>query len=138
LAATLEGCAMKKALWLLPCLALALSGADVSGKWSGTIDVEDAGNTTPVSVELVQKSDLVSGKIGRQGGGDEGTIRNGKIDGAKVSFEVVAHETSSPFKFTLTLANDTLEGEMKGSVDEGEIVGKVKLTREKQGSTSSK
>ncbi len=89
---------MKKALWLFPFLALALSGADVSGKWSGTIDVEDAGNTTPVSVELVQKSDLVSGKIGRQGGGDEGTIRNGKIDGAKVSFEVIAHDNNSPFK----------------------------------------
>jgi len=86
----------------------------------------------------VQKSDLVSGKIGRQGGGDEGTIRNGKVDGAKVSFEVVAHDNNSPFKFTLTLANDTLEGEMKGSVDEGEIVGKVKLTRDKPGATSSK
>ena len=91
---------MKKVFWLLPCLALALSGADVSGKWSGTIDVEDAGNSTPVAVELVQKSDLVSGKIGRQGGGDEGTIRNGKVDGTKVSFEVVAHENNGPFKFT--------------------------------------
>ena len=133
-----EGRAMKKVFWLLPCLALALSGADVSGKWSGTIDVEDAGNSTPVQVELVQKSDMVSGKIGRQGGGDEGTIRNGKVDGTKVSFEVVSPQTSSPFKFTLTLAKDTLEGEMKGSVDEGEIVGKVKLSREKPGATSSR
>ena len=132
-----EGCAMKKVFWLLPCLALALCGADVSGKWSGTIDVEDAGNSTPVEVELVQKSDLVSGKIGRQGGGDEGTIRNGKVDGTKVSFEVVSPHTSSPFKFTLTLAKDTLEGEMKGSVDEGEIVGKVKLSRAKPAATSS-
>jgi hypothetical protein len=80
---------------------------------------------------------MVSGKIGRQGGGDEGTIRNGKVDGTKVSFEVVSPQTSSPFKFTLTLANDTLEGEMKGSVDEGEVVGKVKLSREKPGAQSS-
>ena len=110
---------MKNVLWLLPCLALALSGADVSGKWSGTIDIEDSGSTTTVQVEFVQKSDLVSGKINRTGGGDEGTIRNGKVEGAKVSFEVVSPETSSPFKFTLTLVNDQLEGEMKGSVDEG-------------------
>lgn len=128
---------MKKALWLLPCLALALSGADVSGKWTGTIDIEDSGSTIPIQVELVQKSDALSGKVGRAGTGDEGTIRNGKVDGTKVSFEVVSPETSSPFKWNLTLVNDQLEGEMKGSVDEGEIVGKVKLSREKQGSTQS-
>jgi len=120
---------MKKALWILPCLALVMSGADVSGKWSGTIDVEDAGSSTDVQVELVQKADTVSGKIGRTGGGDEGVIRNGKVAGEKISFEVVSGQTSSPFKFTLTLVNDRLEGEMKGSMDEGEIVGKVKLAR---------
>jgi len=128
---------MKKVFWLLPCLALLLSGADISGKWSGTIDVEDAGSTTPVQVELVQKSDLVSGKIGRTGGGDEGTIRNGKVEGTKVSFEVISDHTTAPFKFTLTLIENRLEGEMKGSADEGEIVGKVKLSRDKQSSTST-
>jgi len=127
---------MKKAFWLLPCLALVLSGADVSGKWSGTIDIEDAGSTIPIQVELVQKSDALSGKVGRAGSGDEGTIRNGKVDGTKLSFEVVSAETSSPFKWTLMLVNDQLEGEMKGSTDDGEIVGKVKLSREKQGSQS--
>jgi hypothetical protein len=120
---------MKRAFWILPCLALALSAADISGKWSGTIDIEDAGNTTEVQLELVQKADTVSGKIGRTGGGDEGTIRNGKVDGEKVSFEVVSPQSTNPFKFTLTLVNDRLEGEMKGTVDEGEIIGKVKLTR---------
>jgi hypothetical protein len=121
---------MKKAFWILPCLALLLSGADISGKWAGTIDVEDSGSTTEVQVELVQKADTVTGKIGRTGGGDDGAIR--KVDGTKVSFEVVSPQTSSPFKFTLTLLNDRLEGEMKGSVDEGEVVGKVKLTRAAQ------
>jgi hypothetical protein len=123
---------MKKAFWILPCLALVLSGADISGKWVGTIDVEDSGSTTEVQVELVQKADTVTGKIGRTGGGDDGSIRNGKVEGTKVSFEVVSPQTSSPFKFTLTLVNDRLEGEMKGSVDEGEVVGKVKLSRAPQ------
>ena len=128
----MEGVFMNKAFWILPCLALVLSGADISGKWAGTIDVEDSGSTTEVQVELVQKADTVTGKIGRSGGGDDGAIRNGKVAGTKVSFEVVSHQTSSPFKFTLTLVNDRLEGEMKGSVDEGEVVGKVKLSRAAQ------
>jgi hypothetical protein len=122
---------MKKALLLLPFLAFALSASDVSGKWSGTIDIEDAGSTIPIQVELVQKSDVVSGKV--TGQGKEGTIGNGKVDGAKVSFEVVSSETSGAFKWTLTLVNDQMEGEMKGSTDDGEIVGKVKLSREKAG-----
>jgi hypothetical protein len=129
-----EGRVMKKAFLLLPVLALALSASDVSGRWSGTIDIEDSGSTIPIQVEFVQKSDVVSGKVGRTGSADEGTIRNGKVDGTKLSFEVVSHETSGAFKWTLTLVNDQLEGEMKGSVDEGEIVGKVKLSREKAGS----
>jgi hypothetical protein len=120
---------MKRAFWILPCLALALSAADISGKWSGTIDVEDAGNTSEVQVELVQKANTVSGKMGRTGGGDESTIRNGKVDGEKVSFDAVSPQFPNPFKFTLTLVNGHLEGEMKGSIDEGEIVGKVKLNR---------
>jgi hypothetical protein len=128
---------MKKAFWLLPCLALALSGADVSGKWAGTIDIEDAGSTISIQVELVQQSDAVSGKVGRVGAGGEGTIHNGKVDGTKVTFEVVSAETSSPSKWNLMLVNDQLEGEMKGSTDDGEYVGKVKLSREKPGASQS-
>jgi len=123
---------MKKAFWLLPCLALVMSGADVSGKWSGTIDVEDAGSSTDVQVELVQKASTLTGKVGRTGGGDEGEIKNGKVEGEKVSFELVSSYSTTPFKFTLTLVNDRLEGEMKGSLDQGEIVGKVKLSRATQ------
>jgi|SRR5579863_4716206 len=126
---------MKSSLWLLPFLALSLYGADVSGKWSGTIDIEDAGSSTPVQVELVQKADVLSGKVGHAGGDSE-AIRNGKVEGAKVSFEVFSSQTNSPWKFTLTLVEDRLEGEMKGTADEGEVVGKVKLNRDKGASAS--
>jgi hypothetical protein len=126
---------MKKILWLLPWVALALSGSDLTGKWSGTIEIADEGATTPVSVQLVQKADVVSGKIGRTGGGEEESIRNGKVDGKKVSFEV--NSAHGLMKFALTLEEDRLEGEMKGTVDDGEIVGKVKLAREKAGAAQS-
>ena len=126
---------MKKILWLLPWVVLALSGSDLTGKWSGTIEIADEGATTPVSVQFVQKADVLSGKIGRTGGGEEENIRNGKVDGKKVSFEV--NSAHGLMKFALTLEEDRLEGEMKGTVDDGEIVGKVKLAREKAGAAQS-
>ena len=126
---------MKKILWLLPWVALALSGSDLTGKWSGTIEIADEGATTPVSVQFVQKADVVLGKIGRTGGGEEESIRNGKVDGKKVSFEV--NSAHGLMKFALTLEEDRLEGEMKGTVDDGEIVGKVKLAREKAGAAQA-
>jgi hypothetical protein len=126
---------MKKILWLLPWVVLALSGSDLTGKWSGTIEIADEGATTPVSVQFVQKADVVLGKIGRTGGGEEESIRNGKVDGKKVSFEV--NSAHGLMKFALTLEEDRLEGEMKGTVDDGEIVGKVKLAREKAGAAQS-
>lgn len=130
---------MKKVVWLLPLVSLLLAGADISGKWAGAIEVGDSssGSTvrTPVLAEFMQKSAGLSGKISRRGDDDHAAIRNGKIEGKKVMFECSSAETTTPMKFTLTLDGDRLVGEMKGSVDEGEIVGKVELTREKAGAT---
>jgi hypothetical protein len=122
-------------IWLLFCLPLVmLAGDDVSGKWSGSIEVADnAGGsaiTTPVRAVFEQKANLVSGQIGRREDERAESIRNGKVDGTKISFEVSSVETTSAMKFSLVLRGDHLEGEMKGTVDSGEIVGKVRLTRE--------
>ena len=124
-------------LVLLLCLPLALGAADVSGKWTGSIEVADnaGGSTvnTPVRAEFEQKANLVSGKIGRREDERAEVIRNGKVDGVKISFEVSSPETMSAMKFNLTLDGDQLQGEMKGTVDSGEIVGKVRLKRQAGG-----
>ncbi len=123
-------------LWFLPCMVLALAAAEsgVSGKWAGTIDVVDStsGTTinTPVRMELVEKDGSISGKIGRREDMDVEPIRNGRIDGSKVFFEVNSTETSAKVKFALTLSGKTMEGEMKGSMDSAPISGKVHLTRQ--------
>ena len=120
--------------WILLCLPLVLGAADVSGKWSGSIEVADnaggSGVTTPVRAEFEQKANLVSGRIGRREDERAEAIRNGKAEGAKISFEVTSVETTSSMKFNLVLDGDHLVGEMKGTVDSGEITGKVRLTRE--------
>lgn len=129
---------MKKIILLLPWLALSLAASDISGKWSGTIEITQGGggpSQTAVSAEFIQKSDAVSGKIGRSGSDEEeGQIRNGKVEGDKVQFEVTSPETTSPMKFTLTLEGDHLSGEMKGAIEDEQIVGKVDLTRAKAAS----
>ena len=89
--------------------------------------------TTPVRAEFEQKANLVSGKIGRREDEQAESIRNGKVEGTKISFEVSSVETTSAMKFNLVLNGDHLEGEMKGTVDSGEIVGKVVLTRQAAG-----
>ena len=119
---------------LVLSFSLAFAAADISGKWSGSIEVADTAGgdsiTTPVRAEFEQKADLVSGSIGRKEDARAESIRNGKIEGTRIVFEVSSPETLSSMKFSLTLSGDHLEGEMKGMVDSGEIVGKVRLTKE--------
>ena len=131
---------MRKLCFLI-FLPLILGAGDISGRWSGSIEVADTAGgssiTTPVRAEFEQKANLVSGKIGRKEDERSESIRNGKVEGAKISFEVSSPETLSSMKFSLILQDDHLEGEMKGMVDSGEIVGKVRLTREASGHAGS-
>jgi len=125
-------------LCLLLWLPLVLgASAEISGTWLGSIEVADTAGgssvTTPVRAEFEQKANLISGKIGRREDEQAESIRNGKVEGTRISFEVSSVETTSAMKFNLVLNGDHLEGEMKGTVDSGEIVGKVVLTRQTAG-----
>ena len=123
---------VKNLLCLAIGLGLPLAAADISGKWSGTIEIADRNGPiqTTVHAEFAQKSGSVSGKMGRAGD-DDSPILKGKVEGGAVTFEVSSAETTRPMRFTLKLLGDRLEGEMKGEIDEGEITGKVTLSREK-------
>jgi len=130
---TLMGIAMKK-LWLLPCLAAALMGADVSGKWTGSVTVEDPDGGSnidaQVRAELLQKADAITGTIGRQEDQQGEHIQNAKLDGQRLTFEVSSAEASGLIKFVLTLEGDRLDGDMSGSMDGTAIAGKVHLSRQ--------
>ena len=123
---------MKK-LWLLPCLAATLMAADVSGKWTGTVNVEDPTGGPNIEVrvraDLQQKTDAITGAIGRQEDQQGETIRNAKLDGKRLTFEVSSTEANGLVKFALTLDGDRLDGEMSGSMDGSAIAGKVHLSR---------
>jgi hypothetical protein len=123
-----------KRFWLLPVLAFAAYAADLSGAWTGTVDVADPANgdkiSTAVKAELKQSASAVAGKIGRVQDAQMENIRDGKVDGKTVTFNVLPEEATKPLKFTLTLmTDDRMEGEMVGEIDVGKIQGKVVLTR---------
>ncbi|MBI3471814.1 MAG: hypothetical protein HY013_10705 [Candidatus Solibacter usitatus] len=121
--------------WIfLVAAALVAAAAGVAGKWGGSIEVADSNSNsphvTPVDLELEQNGAALTGKIGRRGDADRVVIKNGKVDGNKVYFEASSSETASPMKFTLTLENGKLTGEMRGAVESGQIAGKVSLARQ--------
>jgi hypothetical protein len=125
-----------KLFWLLPVVAIALYGADVTGTWTGTIDVADPGNgdkiSTEVKAEFKQSAAALTGKIGRKQDEQLESIRDGKITGKAITFNVLPEEATTPMKFNLTLvSDDRIEGDMAGAIDVGKISGKVVLTRAK-------
>jgi hypothetical protein len=133
---------MKRLLPLILTIAMiatAAFGADLAGHWTGTIAVPDPGSgttiTTQVHVELSQQGDVIAGKIGRIEDNDVVAIKNGHMDGDTFTFEAASEETSGAMKFTLKIQGDRMEGTMKGSIDSGDINGKVKLSRDKSGTT---
>jgi hypothetical protein len=120
---------------VLMLLAAIAHGADVSGNWTGTIDIKDEGSgtniTTTVKFQFVQSGETVSGTVGRQEDAELVPIKNVKIDGNKISFEASNGETSQPVKFVLTVDGDRMEGDMKTVLDSEVLTGKVKISRTK-------
>lgn len=123
-------------IFLISLSALLAATADVSGLWTGTIDIHDESSgtniTTPVRIELNQQPDAISGKIGRPEDLEVVPIKNVRMEGNKIWFEASNGETAGPVKFALTVNGDNMEGDMKTALDTETINGKVKVTREKK------
>src|SRR3954468_19705159 len=81
-----------------------LGGADLTGRWTGTIAVDDTGSgttiTTQVHIEIQQKAEGLSGKIGRIEDQDVVPIKNARMDGDTLIFEAASDETTGPMKFS--------------------------------------
>ena len=121
--------------WILPIALLALTAhaADVAGKWSGAIVIDDSGGKieVPIDLSLEQKAGALSGKIGRSKDAESVEIRNAKVEGDKVTFESSSTEASAAMTFTLTVQGEQMRGEMKGVAQGNDIVAKVSLSRVK-------
>ncbi|MGA3025792.1 MAG: hypothetical protein ABSF98_13575 [Bryobacteraceae bacterium] len=126
---------MHKLLLSLFLLAapLTLSAADISGKWTGTMDMkapDGAAQSMPVTAEFKQDGKSVTGTAGREG--DEPlTIQKGTIEDNKFTFEVEAPD--GKYAVSLTVVSDSqLQGDVAFSDPEGnKQTAKLTLTRAK-------
>jgi hypothetical protein len=107
---------------MLLVVAISAFGADVTGKWTYSMQGRD-GTPREVSITLKQEGNTVTGSVpgmGRGGQGGEPTqITNGKVDGDKVTFEVVR-------EFNGNKMTTKYEGNVSGSDM------KLKITRDTQ------
>jgi len=115
-------------LLLLAAATFALSATDLTGKWSGTVDLKQDGEaqTIPVIMIVKQDGDKITGTAGPED--EQHPIQNGKIDGNKVTMEVDSGEAL--YYLELEVDGDQITGNVKQGSD-GESM-KIVLKRVKE------
>lgn len=103
---------------------MAVFGADVTGKWAGAAG---AGKGAPQTFNLKQDGSALTGTVeGGRGGPLE--ISNGKVEGDKVSFEVVREFNGN--SITLKYSGTVSGNAMQLTVETGRGPREVTLTRQ--------
>ena len=102
-----------------------------TGKWAGTFKMQrpdgTEGNPNPVVFNLTQKGKVLTGTAGPAD--KQWTVEKGAVAAGKATFEV--QQPDGPlFKFTLTIVNGHLQGDMAGERD-GVVRGHAKVDAEK-------
>src|SRR5262249_55410345 len=115
---------------------LSLYAADVTGKWSGTIELKKDGETKSESAFLILKQEgtALNGSAGARED-HQFPMRNGKVEGDKLTFEVPQGEYGERvMHFSLTATEDSIEGEVSGPDKNGKPdSARLALKRVKEG-----
>jgi len=108
---------------ILLVVAIAAFAADVSGKWTYEQPGRGGGPGRPVTITLKQDGSKLTGSVPGMGRGGADVppsdIQNGKVDGDKVSFEVVRE-----------FNGNKMTSKYEGTVSGDEM--KLKITRDTQ------
>ncbi len=111
-----------RGLGLFLLLASAAFGADVTGKWTGSLDL-DNGNHGGAYVALKQQGSVITGTQGPSAA-SQFPITSGHIDGQQVTIE--ARPGSAVLRLTMKLAGDKLTGDV---FEDDEKIGTVSLQK---------
>jgi len=115
---------------VLSCGLYAAQATDLTGKWNGSfiISLDGQQQDDVAFMTFTQKGNVLTGTVGPRED-RQWPIANGKVDGAKVTFEV---QSDGPLvKFTLTLADGHLKGDAAGEMDGRKMTAVVDVTRTK-------
>jgi hypothetical protein len=117
-------------LSLLLAAAWTLSGADLTGKWSGTVDLKQDGEaqTIPIIMVLKQEGNTLTGTAGPEE--EQHPIQKGTVDGDTITMEVDSGEAI--YYVELKVDGDQISGKVKQGTD-GEKMN-ISLKRVKQDS----
>jgi len=124
---------MKTLICLLLLTGLTLSAGELTGKWTGKFDITNAsGETKPDQAYMVLKVDgtKVTGTAGPNED-QQWTIRNGKLEAGKLTFEVVPEgdQDKGLLVFDLVFDGDTIRGTATGHDGDNKMSAKVDLKR---------
>jgi hypothetical protein len=106
---------MKALLCVLLALTIRLSAADLAGTWTGSLTVTGPGGRAESErclATLRQHGSRITGSVGPDRS-VQWKIRNGKLVGARVTFDVLPPE-GGRLRFDLRLAGDQLKGGADG------------------------
>jgi hypothetical protein len=93
---------------------ITLAAADVNGKWKGAALRSDGSTHSNVYFEFKAEGSTVSGVAGETDV-DTVPISNGKLDGDKLTFDIVTPDTS--YKITLTAEGEAMKGSAARTTD---------------------
>ncbi|PWT89630.1 MAG: hypothetical protein C5B56_06805 [Proteobacteria bacterium] len=122
---------MKRILCLLALAGGLFADTNLTGNWTGTfapIDAQGVEHTGPALLKLKQTGTEISGSVG-PGEDEQHAITKGKIEGNKVTLEVA--EEGHNMVFTLTLAEDSMKGDVNASHDGQQMKAKLDVKRAK-------
>ena len=124
---------MKTLICLLLLTGLTLSAGELTGKWSGKFDITTADGESKAD-SAVMNLKLDGTKVTGTAGPNEDqqwTIRNGKLEAGKLTFEVVPEgdNDKGSLVFDLEFDGETIRGTVSGHDGDNKLSAKVDLKR---------
>jgi hypothetical protein len=120
-------------------LAPLASAADLTGKWSGSLEAKDPNGEAvviPAHADLKQQGASVTGKVWKEIE-HQFSIEKGKSEGNRITFEFKAPEGSDDSELLVhrvslsVVGENQLQGEIEFAMEGDKMTGKLTFTREK-------